>query len=164
MFYLMIIFFVLGYACIAMEHPLHINKSATALLLSVLMWVCLILGGPLLMPSFANFKSYLLLHPESNFISWLVSHPLLEHLGKTSEILFFLLGAMTIVELMDTYGGFTIITNKIHSIKKSALLWIIGMITFSMSAVLDNLTSSIVMVASLRKLFALRMIAGSLPE
>lgn len=154
MFYLMIVFFVVGYIFIALEHPLHINKSATALLLGTLMWVCLIMGEPTVMPVFADFQTYLSTHPGTDFSSWLVNFPLLEHFGETAEILFFLLGAMTIVELVDTHGGFTIITDTISTQKKSTLLWIIGIITFFLSAILDNMTTAIVMVALLRKLIS----------
>lgn len=133
MFTIMIVVFVIGYACIALEHPLGINKTATALLLGTLMWV---------------FLTYM--EPPIAYID----HHLLEHLGETAEILFFLLGAMTIVEIVDTHGGFSMITDKINTRKKSTLLWIISILTFFMSAVLDNLTTSIVMVALLRKLIA----------
>ncbi|MDR1725538.1 MAG: sodium:proton antiporter NhaD [Bacteroidales bacterium] len=130
-FTLMIIVFIIGYAFIALEHPLKINKSATALLLAVFMWsIYALLGG------FHN------------------SEHLIEHLGETSEILFFLLGAMTIVETVDKHGGFAIITDQIKTTNKRKLLWVISIITFFMSAVLDNLTTSIVMVALLRKLIA----------
>jgi NhaD family Na+/H+ antiporter len=128
MFYLMIVVFVIGYICIALEHPIRVNKSATALLLGTLMWV---LG-----------VSYL---PEAH-------NSLVEHLGEVAEILFFLMGAMTIVEIVDVHEGFRIITDKIRTTKKTSLLWIIGIITFFMSAALDNLTTSIVMIALLRKL------------
>lgn len=130
MFILMIVVFVIGYACIALEHPLHINKTATALLLGSLMWVCL---------------TYL---PGAGDLHI----PLIEHLGETAEILFFLMGAMTIVEIIDAHGGFRIITDRIKTKKKTSLLWTISILTFFMSAVLDNLTTSIVMIALLRKL------------
>lgn len=130
-FGLMIVIFVLGYAAIAMEHPLKINKSATALLLAAIIWAVYALLGP-----------------------GISSENLIEHLGDTSEILFFLLGAMTIVEIVDKHDGFSIITNKITTKNKRKLLWIIGILTFFMSAVLDNLTTSIVMCALLRKLIA----------
>ncbi len=129
MFYLMIIAFVIGYACIALEHPLRVNKTATALLLGTILWV---------------------LAAQLNLS--LVQESLLGHLGEVSEILFFLLGAMTIVELVDTHGGFRVITDRIATTKKTSLLWIIGFITFFMSSVLDNLTTAIVMVTLLRKL------------
>jgi Na+/H+ antiporter NhaD/arsenite permease-like protein len=130
MFYLMIIVFILGYTAIALEHPLRINKSATALLLAVSMWTLYALGFP---DRFSN--------PE-----------LLGHLGEISGILFFLLGAMTIVELVDAHEGFRILTDKIKTTNKVKLLWVISVITFFLSAVLDNLTTAIVMVALLRKL------------
>ncbi len=154
MFYLMIVVFILGYACIALEHPLHVNKSATALLLGTLMWVLFILGDPSALPVFSSFQEYQAVHPDATFTSWLTHGPLLEHLGEIAEILFFLLGAMTIVEIVDTHEGFKIITDKITTTRKTSLLWIISMLTFFMSAVLDNLTTSIVMVALLRKLIA----------
>jgi Na+/H+ antiporter NhaD/arsenite permease-like protein len=152
MFVLMIVVFAIGYVCIALEHPLHLNKTATALLLSALMWVLFILGEPASFPAFAEYREYLLHHPDASFVSWVTQVPLIEHLGEVAEILFFLLGAMTIVEIVDTHGGFRIITDKIHTTKKTSLLWIISLLTFVMSAVLDNLTTSIVMIALLRKL------------
>jgi Na+/H+ antiporter NhaD/arsenite permease-like protein len=154
MFYLMIVVFVIGYTCIALEHPLRVNKSATALILGTLMWVFLALEEPPALSVFDNFQKYLSANPDSDsgFLSWLTHGPLLEHLGDVAEILFFLLGAMTIVEIIDTHGGFRIITDRISTTKKTTLLWIVGFLTFFMSAVLDNLTTSIVMVALLRKL------------
>ncbi len=152
MFYLMILVFIIGYACIALEHPLRINKSATALLLSTVMWTLLIMGDFTSMPVFPDYQEYLLKHPGESFLSYLTQYPLLEHLGDVAGILFFLLGAMTIVELIDSHEGFKIITDKIKTTKKIALLWIISFITFFFSAALDNLTTAIVMVALLRKL------------
>ncbi len=128
-FTLMIIIFILGYAFIALEHPLKINKSASALLLAAIIWSVFALMGP-------GFEH----------------HALVSHLGETSEILFFLLGAMTIVEIVDRHEGFRIITDKITTKNKRKLLWVISILTFFMSAVLDNLTTAIVMVALLRKL------------
>ena len=128
-FGLMIVLFVLGYAVIALEHPLKINKSATAVLLASVIWAVYALMGP-------GFESSSLIH----------------HLGETAEILFFLLGAMTIVEIVDKHDGFSIITDRITTTSKRKLLWIISILTFFMSAVLDNLTTSIVMCALLRKL------------
>lgn len=154
MFYLMIIVFIVGYAAIALEHPLKVNKSATALLLGVLLWVLLMVGGQELLVNGDAFKKYLSEVAGGNFADWLSHHALLEHLGEISEIIFFLLGAMTIVELVDAHEGFRIITDKIKTTKKVKLLWVTSIITFFMSAVLDNLTTSIVMVALLRKLIA----------
>jgi len=152
MFYLMIVVFIAGYVCIALENPLHINKSATALLLATVLWTLLAATDPTALPVYVDFQDYLLNHPNENFLSWLTKVPLIEHLGGVAEILFFLMGAMTIVEIVDVHGGFQIITDKINTRKKTSLLWIITAITFFMSAVLDNLTTAIVMVALLRKL------------
>lgn len=128
-FGLMIAIFIVGYACIALEHPLKINKSATAVLLAAVIWAVYALMGP-------GIKDGALIH----------------HLGETAEILFFLLGAMTIVEIVDKHDGFSIITDKITTTNKRSLLWIVSILTFLMSSVLDNLTTAIVMCALLRKL------------
>ncbi len=139
MYLFIILIFALGYLAIAMEHSLKINKAASALFLGVIIWTLLVFGGTDLIGD-RNFS------PE-----WL-DHQLFEHLGEISGILFFLLGAMTIVELIDMHNGFEIITSKITTTDKRKLLWILGFVTFFMSAVLDNLTTSIVMAALLKKL------------
>jgi len=154
MFLLMTVIFVVGYLCIALEHVIHINKSATALLLGTIMWVCVAFGVPSEMFVFPDFQSYLAENPDSTFVGWITHHPLLSHLGETAEILFFLMGAMTIVELIDSHRGFAIITDRIKTTKKTSLLWIIGILSFFLSAVLDNMTTTIVMVALIRKLIA----------
>ncbi|MBN3036326.1 MAG: sodium:proton antiporter NhaD [Bacteroidales bacterium] len=154
MFILMVIVFILGYTIIALEHPLHINKSATALLLGVILWVLFVIGGPEILVNTSHFKHYMEQELGGSFAHWVTGHELLHHLGVISEILFFLLGAMTIVELVDSYEGFRIITDRIKTRHRVKLLWITSTITFFMSAVLDNLTTSIVMVALLRKLIA----------
>jgi len=124
-----IIVFVLGYLAIAFEHPIKINKTATALLTGVLCWTL-----------------YALFSEEH------VSESLSHHLSQISEILFFLLGAMTIVELVDAYQGFRIITDKINTRNAVTLLWLICWVTFFLSSILDNLTTSIVMISLIRKL------------
>ena len=157
MFYLMIAIFVIGYLCIALEHPLKINKTAFALMTGVLIWTCYILSGPGIY-DFADFgagyEAFKAAHPDSAkpFIDFITTHELIEHLGDIAEILFYLMGAMTVVELIDTYGGFNIITDNIKTTNKVKLLWILSFITFFFSAILDNLTTAIVMVALLRKL------------
>ena len=148
----MIIVFIIGYAAIALEHPLKINKTASALLLAVIMWVLFIYGGADILVSSEGLNSFLSETKDGSFTDWVTHHELLRHLGEISEILFFLLGAMTIVELVDSHEGFRLITDKIKTTNKVKLLWIIGFITFFMSSVLDNLTTSIVMIALLRKL------------
>ncbi len=152
MFVLMIVLFVIGYLFIALEHPLKINKSATALLLGAALWVCAVIGGEDILFNTEGFRDYLMTHAQSTFVDWLVHHQLLHALGEVGGIIFFLLGAMTIVEMIDTQGGFKIITDKIHTTSEVKLLWIISLLSFFMSAALDNLTASIVMCALLRKL------------
>ncbi len=154
MFYLMIVIFILGYTAIALEHPIKVNKSASALILGVVLWVGLIIAGENILVENLEFKHYLESVVGGSFTDWIVHVMLLEHLGEISEILFFLLGAMTIVELVDSYQGFRIITDKIKTTKRVKLLWVLSVLTFFMSAALDNLTTSIVMVALLRKLVA----------
>nr|MBC8343164.1 sodium:proton antiporter NhaD [Bacteroidota bacterium] len=163
-FYLMIIIFILGYTAIALEHPLKIDKAASALLIGVLTWVAFIIGGEDIIHTFESFlgapyekwHAFLALHAEGGthhaIETFIGKHELLHHLGEISEILFFLLGAMTIVEIIDQHEGFKIITDKIKTLKKVKLLWILSVLTFFMSAALDNLTTTIVMVALLRKL------------
>src|SRR5690349_14362891 len=129
--YLLIVIFILGYIAIATEHVIKINKAASALVTGVLCWTV-----------------YALLSGEK----YLVSDELLHHLGELSGILFFLLGAMTIVELIDAHDGFDIITTKINQTDKRKLLWTVALITFFLSAILDNLTTTIVIVSLLRKL------------
>ena len=132
--------FVIGYACIALEHPLKINKTATALLLGVVLWT---------LYAFAHAQFAGLIPADS---TW--TNELTHHLGSTAEIVFFLLGAMTIVTLVDEYQGFSIITDRITTRNKKKLLWVLSIITFFLSAVLDNMTTAIVMCALLRKLIA----------
>ncbi|MFG3454791.1 sodium:proton antiporter NhaD [Stutzerimonas stutzeri] len=146
MYVLMAVIFVLGYLCIAFEHPLKIDKAAAAILTAVLCWTALVLGADHIVP---------LLQPGSHDpgdSSAVVVESLRHHLGEISEILFFLLGAMTIVELIDSHEGFKVITDRIQTRKRVHLLWIIGFLTFFLSAALDNLTTTIVMVSLLRKL------------
>ncbi len=133
--------FILGYFFIATEHSIHINKAATALLTGTLCWVLFIMGRESVLPAM----------PAAESLHFIVEE-LREHLGEISEILFFLLGAMTIVEIIDAHEGFSVITRKIRTARRVPLLWILGVITFFLSSVLDNLTTAIVMAALLRKL------------
>lgn len=128
---LLIFVFVLGYIAIAFEHPLKINKAAPALITGVVCWTIYILQAD---------------------DAPIVSEALLLHLGEISSILFFLLGAMTIVELIDSHNGFDIITQKINTTSKSTLLLIIAVLAFFLSALLDNLTTAIVMTSLCSKL------------
>lgn len=137
--------FIAGYLCIALEHPLRIDKSATALITGVVCWVILVFGISS-MPAAQDLLGAL---PESIHP---LNHYLAEHFGKISEILFFLLGAMTIVELVDAHDGFRIITDRITTTQPLRLLWLVVWITFFLSSVLDNLTTAIVISALLRKI------------
>lgn len=123
--------FILGYIAIATEHSIHINKAASALITGVLCWTV-----------------YILFSADKH----LVGEELTLHMGELSGILFFLLGAMTIVELIDAHDGFDIITTRINQTDKRKLLWIVAFITFILSAILDNLTTTIVIISLLRKL------------
>jgi len=127
----MIIVFVLGYMAIALEHSIKVDKAASALIIGGLGWALYAFSGV-----------------DAHHINEHLSH----HLVDIAEILFFLLGAMTIVELIDAHEGFSIITDKITTNKRVALLWILSIITFFFSAALDNLTTAIVMAALLTKL------------
>lgn len=154
-FYLMIVLFIVGFACIALEHPLKINKTAFALLLGVLIWLVYILTGPAIFDTTGfgtGWQAFQQANPEAHFSDFITKHELIEHLGDIAEILFYLMGAMTVVELIDSHGGFSIITDKIKTKSKVKLLWVLSFITFFLSALLDNLTTAIVMVALLRKL------------
>jgi len=128
---ILLVIFVLGYSAIAFENTIKINKTASALITGVLCWVAYIF--------FASNKLG-------------VNNSLITHLGDISGILFFLLGAMTIVELVDAHDGFEIITHFITQSNKRRLIWLIGFITFFLSSVLNNLTTTIVMISLLRKL------------
>lgn len=141
MYLAIIILFVVGYIAIATEHYININKTASALLTGVLCWVLLILGRSSLFPEMVSEVAI-------DFLT----EDLLKHVGEISEILFFLLGAMTIVELIDAHEGFSIITDRIKITKRIHLLWVLCFITFFLSAALDNLTTAIVMATLLRKI------------
>jgi Na+/H+ antiporter NhaD/arsenite permease-like protein len=123
--------FILGYIAIVLENSIKINKSASALITGVLCWT---------------------IYSIENTNKTEVGNQLMHHLGDISAILFFLLGAMTVVELIDAHDGFQLITEKITTKNKRKLLWIISLITFFLSAILDNLTTTIVMVSLLRKI------------
>jgi Na+/H+ antiporter NhaD/arsenite permease-like protein len=125
--------FILGYIAIAFEHNLGLNKAASALIAGVLCWTIFILQS----------------HSSDEVVEGLM-----HHLGEIASILFFLLGAMTIVELIDSHNGFDIITQKINTTSKKRLLWIVAIITFFLSALLDNLTTAIVMTSLASKMIA----------
>jgi Na+/H+ antiporter NhaD/arsenite permease-like protein len=125
--------FVIAYAAIALEHPIKINKSASALVGAGLLWtVYAALSGD---------------HA-------LIDRQLNESVASTAQIVFFLIGAMTIVEVIDAHNGFEVITSLIRTRKQATLMWLVGFVTFFLSAILDNLTTTIVMISLMRKLLA----------
>jgi Na+/H+ antiporter NhaD/arsenite permease-like protein len=128
---LLIVIFVIAYAAIALEHPIGINKSASALLGAGLLWTVYAL---------------------SSSDHTLVGEQLNESLAATAQIVFFLMGAMTIVEVVDAHNGFEVITSRIRTSKLSTLMWLVGFVTFFLSAILDNLTTAIVMISLMKKL------------
>jgi Na+/H+ antiporter NhaD/arsenite permease-like protein len=128
---MMIAIFIIGYLAIAFEHQIKLNKASSALLTGVICWTIYVFSG--------------ISHDK-------VHHELLEHMGEISGILFFLLGAMTIVELIDAHDGFDLISSSIKTTNKKYLLWIIAIIAFFLSAVLDNLTTTIVLISLTAKL------------
>lgn len=127
----LIVVFVLAYAAIALEHPLKVNKTATGLLAAGLLWTIYALGA-------------------SDAAA--VGHQLGESLMSTAQIVFFLMGAMAIVEVVDAHNGFEILTSRIKTTSLARLMWLVGLVTFFLSAVLDNLTTAIVMVSLMKKL------------
>jgi Na+/H+ antiporter NhaD/arsenite permease-like protein len=127
----MIIIFLVGYLVITLEHSLHINKAATALLAGVLCWTV-----------------YVLQVPDSELVAEQLTH----HVSEIASILFFLLGAMTIVEIIDAHDGFELIVSRIRTDSSRKLLWIMAILAFVLSGILDNLTTTIVLVSLLRKL------------
>jgi NhaD family Na+/H+ antiporter len=128
---MLVVVFVLAYAAIALEHPLKVNKSASALIGAGLLWTiyAVSMGDP-----------------------HVVSEQLGESLMGTAQIVFFLMGAMTIVEVVDAHNGFDVITKRIKTTSLSSLMWMVGFVTFFLSAILDNLTTTIVMVSLMKKL------------
>ena len=128
---LLIAVFVMTYAAIAFEHPIKINKSATALIGAGLLWTIYAISGP-----------------EAKVVETAMG----ESLMSTAQIVFFLIGAMTIVEVVAAHNGFEVITSRIRTTQLSSLMWLVGFVTFFLSAILDNLTTTIVMVSLMKKL------------
>ena len=127
----LVVVFILAYTAIALEHPLKINKSASALLAAGTLWTIYALGSGDHPAAIANLN---------------------ESLAQTAQIVFFLMGAMTIVEEVDAHNGFYVITRHIKTTKLTSLLWLVGFVTFFLSSVLDNLTTTIVMISLIKKL------------
>lgn len=192
---LILVVFVLGYLGIALEHSVHVDKSAFALLTGTICWAIFVIGGHNEVPDHSKVDYQAIQTPTEQIvesgdviqlegaetevqkselveslksaqgwrqgvdytISTFYEHRLLHHLMEIASILFFLLGAMTIVELIDAHEGFRVITDKIRTTNKVKLLWLIAILTFFFSAALDNLTTSIVMISLLRKLISDKM-------
>ena len=136
-----VVAFVTGYLCIALESLTKVNKAAIALLMCVVCWTLLMLDP-------ASFYPQIAAGSVVHHISEVIEH----HLGDAGGTLFFLMGAMTIVEIVDTNGGFNFVRDTIKTRSKRKLLWRVAFMTFFLSAILDNLTTSIVMIMVLRKL------------
>ena len=142
---LVLIVFVIGYLAITLEHNLKIDKLIPALAMMAICWAILALGHLPVFEVNAELKQLIPSHLEEI---------LLHHLGKTSEILVFLMGAMTIVEIIDYFDGFATIKSFIRTTSKKRLLWIFAFLAFVLSAIIDNLTATIVLISILRKLIA----------
>lgn len=136
-----IIAFIIGYFFIAIEHVTKVNKAAVALLMFVVCWTLFMIDPASFLPEAVG-----------NNMALAVSEVIEKHLGSTATTLFFLMGAMTIVELIDQNGGFNFVANTIKTRSKKSMLWRIALLTFFLSAILDNLTTSIVMVMIIRRL------------
>ena len=132
--------FIIGYACIALEHGTKINKAPVALLMCAFTWTLYTIGVNSGMLTLGDGET--------------VAGRMLHHLSETCEIIVFLMGAMTIVEIVDANGGFNFVKQRLQTTSKRALMWRMAWMTFFLSAVLDNLTTSIVMIMVLRKLVA----------
>ncbi len=130
--------FIIGYTAIVFEHPLKLDKTVPALLMGALCWALVALGHLDVIDHHHHVGE--------------MEGVLLHHIGKVAEILFFLIGAMTIVELVDLHRGFSVITNRIQTTKKSHMLWLVMILAFFLSATLDNLAATIVLVSLLRRL------------
>ena len=140
-----VIVFIIGYACIALESVIKVNKAAIALLMFISCWTLFMIDP----------NAYLILESGEDIIRK-ATEIIEDHLGETSSTLFFLMGAMTIVELVDQNGGFDFVRTSLRTTNKRKLLWRIVFMTFFLSAILDNLTTSIVMIMVLHKLVAER--------
>jgi len=153
---LILIIFVIGYIAIASEHKIRIDKAATALITGVLCWTILVIGAKEIpVHLLEDFKHLEIISKQTGIsLPEFFDHRLLHHLQEIAGILLFLMGAMTIVEVIDAHEGFRVITDKITSTNKVKLLWIISILTFFLSAALDNLTTAIVMVSLVRKLIS----------
>ncbi|SNR53524.1 sodium/proton antiporter, NhaD family [Lutibacter agarilyticus] len=152
---LIILIFIVGYLAIALEHNLKLDKLIPALAMMAILWA-LVAFGIDSFPNWFDSGAHKLIEGFSSFSSeekhHLLEETLLHHLGKTAEILFFLLGAMTIVEIIDYFDGFATFKNYIVTKNKKKLLWIFTALAFILSAIIDNLTATIVLITILQKI------------
>ena len=144
---ILIAIFVLGYLAITLEHTLHIDKLIPALAMMAILWAMIAVNH---LPVFEVNTTLKELEPSH------IDEILLHHLGKTAEIVIFLLGAMTIVEIIDYFDGFSTIKSFVNTQKKKSLLWIFGILAFILSAIIDNLTATIVLITILQKIVPTR--------
>jgi len=150
---IIILIFVFGYLSITLEHPLRLDKTVPALIMSALIWAVLAVGFHSGWFSVIDTHEVVFSFGEGDHHATEgFNNTLLHHLGKTAEILIFLIGAMTIVEIIDLHRGFEILKDAVNTKSKRKLLWIIGILAFILSAIIDNLTATIVLVTLLRKL------------
>ena len=154
---IIILIFIIGYFSITLEHPLKLDKTVPALIMASLIWAVLAIGF------YQGWFDIVDTHERSfNFLSGGehaeegFENTLLHHLGKTAEILIFLIGAMTIVEIIDLHRGFEVLKGAVKTKSKRRLLWIIGILAFFLSTIIDNLTATIVLITLLRKLIGKR--------
>jgi Na+/H+ antiporter NhaD/arsenite permease-like protein len=151
---ILILLFVIGYLSITLEHPLKLDKTVPALLMAALMWALLAIGFHngwfSVVDGYGNVFNINSgdIHQQEHGFEGLLLH----HIGKIAEILIFLIGAMTIVELIDLHRGFDVLKDMVKTKSKIRLLWITGIVGFILSAVIDNLTATIVLISLLRKL------------
>ncbi|GAB5401318.1 MAG: sodium:proton antiporter NhaD [Aureisphaera sp.] len=150
---IIILVFAIGYLSITLEHPLRLDKTVPALIMAALIWALLAVGFHKgwfnVIDTYENVFSF---GSGSEAAEHGFENTLLHHLGKTAEILIFLIGAMTIVEIIDLHRGFEVLKSVVRTKSKKKLLWIIGILAFILSAIIDNLTATIVLVTLLRKL------------
>ncbi|MCC8360893.1 sodium:proton antiporter NhaD [Salinimicrobium sediminilitoris] len=151
---LLIVIFIVGYLAITLEHPLQLDKAVSALLLATIIWAGIALGFNNGILSIVDYHGEVFNVTKGDLAEqmWGFKANLMHHFSSISEILFFLIGAMTIVEIIDIHRGFAIIKKTIVTTDKKKLLWVLGALAFILSAVIDNLTATIILVTLLRKL------------
>src|SRR5699024_5125214 len=153
---IIILIFVLGYLTIVFEHPLKLDKTIPALLMATLIWGVLSVGFNNGWLEIINSSGETFSNMSGGGHGSGLKSTMLHHFGKTAQILIFLIGAMTIVEVVDLHKGFDILKRVIRTKSKRKLLWIIGIISFLLSSVIDNLTATIVLVTLTQKLIPSR--------